>query len=175
MGKLAVRIAAAVILAAALFWTTRSTSGAALSLRHVLHSYISLSVVAPGRAVTMPAKQKPAIQSALRWPVTGSVTLSAGGIAIAAPSGALVRAAGPGKVVSLTSDPPGVDVKVRDGSLTLTYGHVGPVSVRLGQLVRAGEVIGEIPHFGPGQAPTLIFSASRRGRETSVLALLGAP
>ncbi len=177
MGKLTLRIAAAVVLALALFWTTRAAGATAASVRRVLHTYIALNTL-PSRA-RQPAEKSPGTKAAsqgLGWPLTGPIAAGAkGGVEISAPSGALVRSASAGKVVSVPADPPGIDIVVKDGTLTLVYAHVGPSYVHKGQVVRRGEVLGEIPHFGPGTAPGLLLEARRNGKATSVLALLGSP
>ncbi|MDA8345698.1 MAG: M23 family metallopeptidase [Thermaerobacter sp.] len=177
MGKLALRIAAAVLLAGGLFWATRASGVAAASVRRILHTYIAantLSSVAPPRAVGQ--ANTSAAQRGLSWPLTGAISEAAqDGINIAAPSGTLVRSASAGRVASLDADAPGVDIVVSQGSLTLTYGHVGPTYVHKGQVVRVGEVLGEIPHFGPGLTSGLLFQARVKGKATSALALLGSP
>ena len=75
---------------------------------------------------------------------------------------------------SMPADAPGVDIVIAGQGLTLVYGHVGPAYVHKGQVVRAGETLGEIPHFGPGQTSAVSLQARRGGKPTSVLALLEA-
>ncbi len=177
LGKLALRIVAAALLAGGLFWVTRASGSAPASFRRILHTYIAENTLPSGQpqsASTAPSGTAKA--TGLSWPLTGSVSSAGQGeVMIAAPSGTLVRAASAGRVASTPADAPGADVVVREGSLTLTYGHVGPVYVHKGQLVRAGEVIGEVPHFGPGQTPGIVLQARRAGKPAAVLGLLASP
>lgn len=176
MGKLAVRIAAAVVLAVGVFWAAHATGSAAASVRRVLHTYILLDSVPTTIAAGAPTHPSSANGGALRWPLTGTIAPAAkGGITIAAPSGTLVRAASAGTVQSMPADAPGVDIVISGKGLTLVYGHVGPAYVHKGQVVREGETLGEIPHFGPGQTPAVLLQARRGGKPTSVLTLLGSP
>lgn len=178
MGKLLLRMATAALLALGLLWAWHAKSASAVRVRALAKRYIAENIVTPPKAQApkKPATQAGATATPLRWPLSGRVSPAPNeGIDIAAPSGALVRAAASGKVQAVSSDAPGVDVTILSGSLTLTYGHLGPSFVRTGETVRAGQVIGEVPHFAPGQTSALRLTARQGGSAAALPGLLGAP
>ncbi len=103
------------------------------------------------------------------WPVRGDVISDFGpkgggrrndGLDIAAPAGTPVRAAAAGKVVYSGGDVPGFGVTVliqhEDGWVTV-YGNLQTASVRMQQVVRAGEQIGAVGASGGAPRPQLHF------------------
>ncbi len=126
------------------------------------------------------------------WPVRGPVIgrfelgpdrFAAGqrrGIDIAAPLGAPVRSACPGRVsFAGTVGASGRVVAVACGSLSATYLHLGRVAVRRGRLVAAGEPVGTVGASGrPREAtPHVSLGARVRARPHGYLdpvRLLGA-
>jgi murein DD-endopeptidase MepM/ murein hydrolase activator NlpD len=103
------------------------------------------------------------------WPVRGEVISDFGpkgggrrndGLDIAAPAGTPVRAAAAGKVVYSGGDVPGFGVTVliqhEDGWVTV-YGNLQTASVRMQQVVRAGEQIGAVGASGGAPRPQLHF------------------
>jgi hypothetical protein len=128
----------------------------------------------------------PWADAAWRWPLHGEVRRAflvrpsepygAGqhrGIDVAAPPGATVRAACPGRVhFSGRIGRSGGVVSVRCGALLATYLHLGRVQVRRGAQVRAGGRLGAV-----GAAAHLHLGArdARTGRYVDPLSLLRAP
>jgi len=103
------------------------------------------------------------------WPVRGEVISDFGpkgggrrndGLDIAAAAGTPVRAAAGGKVVYSGGDVPGFGVTVliqhEDGWVTV-YGNLQTASVRMQQVVRAGEQIGAVGASGGAPRPQLHF------------------
>jgi murein DD-endopeptidase MepM/ murein hydrolase activator NlpD len=103
------------------------------------------------------------------WPVRGELISDFGpkgggrrndGLDIAAPTGTPVRAAAAGKVVYSGGDVPGFGVTVliqhEDGWVTV-YGNLQTASVRMQQVVRAGEQIGAVGASGGAPRPQLHF------------------
>lgn len=103
------------------------------------------------------------------WPVRGEVISDFGpkgggrrndGLDIAAAAGTPVRAAAAGKVVYSGGDVPGFGVTVliqhEDGWVTV-YGNLQTASVRMQQVVRAGEQIGAVGTSGGAPRPQLHF------------------
>jgi murein DD-endopeptidase MepM/ murein hydrolase activator NlpD len=103
------------------------------------------------------------------WPVRGEVISDFGpkgggrrndGLDIAAAAGTPVRAAAGGKVVYSGGDVPGFGVTVliqhEDGWVTV-YGNLQSASVRMQQVVRAGEQIGAVGTSGGAPRPQLHF------------------
>jgi len=110
----------------------------------------------------------------MRWPVRGQVSSRFGrrwganhdGIDIAAPSGTPVRAAADGIVVHNGNQLAGygnlIILKHRSGQATV-YAHNRINRVKVGQKVRAGDVIGEVGRTGRTTGPHLHFEVREGG------------
>lgn len=86
------------------------------------------------------------------------------GIDLAAPSGTPVRAVGSGRVTSAGWAYPGygISVMVRHGKGVLThYAHLSSTSVRVGQKVAAGQVVGREGSTGDSTGPHLHFEVHK--------------
>ena len=134
---------------------------------------------APGRTAAVPA---------LRWPVRGPVTSGYGwrdspfgserefhgGIDIAVPVGTPVRAAADGVVVQAGwMGAFGYGVVLRhEGGVETLYGHNRRVAVRVGQRVRAGQVIAYSGSTGRSTGPHLDFRVKVDGDTVDPLTLL---
>jgi murein DD-endopeptidase MepM/ murein hydrolase activator NlpD len=87
------------------------------------------------------------------------------GIDLAAPSGAIIRSIAAGRV--MYSDPFGgygnlVVIKHESG-LTSHYGHCQTLKVRVGQVVRAGDIIATVGSTGRSTGPHLHFEIRKNG------------
>ena len=100
-------------------------------------------------------------------PVTGIVSKH-GGMDIAAPLGTSVAAAASGVVIFASSDAghygTAVFIDHKNGYET-HYGHLSAISVRLGQKVRAGQLIGKVGATGRATGPHLHFTV-KKGEKT---------
>lgn len=88
------------------------------------------------------------------------------GIDLAAPKGAVIRAIAAGRV--MYSDPFGgygnlVVIKHASG-LTSHYGHCDLLKVRVGQMVRPGDIIATVGSTGRSTGPHLHFEIRRNGQ-----------
>ncbi len=115
----------------------------------------------------------------LSWPVNGTVTMQYGsrihpifktkifnsGIDIRASAGAPVKAAGPGEVLYQGWLRGFGQVVIIDhgGDLSTVYAHLGGTSVREGQAVKAGTVIGRVGNTGTDSEYALHFEVRRKG------------
>lgn len=113
------------------------------------------------------------LQKRFAWPLEGNVTSGYGyrihpttnardfhaGIDIAAPSGAVVRAAASGKVRQACSlGQYGLAVVLEHGgNLTTWYGHNSKLLVRQGELVKQGQAIALVGQTGRATGPHLDF------------------
>jgi murein DD-endopeptidase MepM/ murein hydrolase activator NlpD len=134
-------------------------------------------------------------QGILRPPVTGCISSPFGwrralgpgapaglhnGVDLAAPTGALVRAAAAGTIVAIRRRGPGgfsVAVRHADGRTTL-YAHLGVLvpKVAMGKRdVAAGEPIGHIGRSGITFGPHVFFAVFDRGRAVDPEPLLAVP
>ena len=101
------------------------------------------------------------------------------GVDLAAPAGARVGAACPGRV-SFAGRVPGGGrtVSVRCGSLVATYQHLGSIAVRRGEAVTTGRTLGRAGHSGDprDRRPHVHLGAREHatGRYIDPLTLLGA-
>lgn len=89
------------------------------------------------------------------------------GLDLAAPSGALVRAAAAGVVVLSRADAGGYGLHLvldHGGGLTTLYGHLLSVAVREGDLVAGGQAIAEVGSTGNSTGPHLHFEVRAGGR-----------
>jgi murein DD-endopeptidase MepM/ murein hydrolase activator NlpD len=122
----------------------------------------------------------------LRWPLGGPVTSGYGnrydpyyrswqlhaGIDIAAPAGALIRAAAAGRVVQAGRFGGYGNYlclahgTVRGQRLTTCYGHQSRILVTKGQRVRAGQTVGQVGSTGASTGPHLHFEVRLGGRPT---------
>jgi murein DD-endopeptidase MepM/ murein hydrolase activator NlpD len=88
------------------------------------------------------------------------------GIDLAAPKGAVIRAIAAGQV--MYSDPFGgygnLIVIKHDSGLTSHYGHCDTLKVRVGQIVRPGDIIGTVGSTGRSTGPHLHFEIRRNGK-----------
>jgi murein DD-endopeptidase MepM/ murein hydrolase activator NlpD len=98
-----------------------------------------------------------------------------GGIDWAIPSGSPIVAAQAGKVVMLRNDATGYGTHVRiqheDGFLSI-YAHMMDFAVRVGDEVRAGEVIGRSDNTGNSTGPHLHFELRRNNKAVDPSAML---
>lgn len=113
------------------------------------------------------------------WPVRGWITSEFGyrynpftsskqfheGIDIAADIGTPVRATADGIVASISSDPElGNNIIINHGFGTITrYAHLSKISVKLGQRVRKGEIIGKVGSSGLTTGPHLHYEVRLNG------------
>lgn len=100
------------------------------------------------------------------------------GLDIGAPLGTPILAAQSGKV-TFTGNKGGYGLTVQIdhpelGSETL-YAHLSAISVRKGQNVKAGEVIGKVGNTGRSFGPHLHFEIRKGGVAINPIVLLGAP
>jgi murein DD-endopeptidase MepM/ murein hydrolase activator NlpD len=130
---------------------------------------------ARGRATNM-AKYRPGIDSPFAWPARGRISQYYGrshdGLDIAGYKGSPIRAAAFGVVSYIGWNPwdkqgrAFMIVLAHAGGLETLYGHILPRrSVRIGQAVRQGEIIGYMGSTGNSTGPHLHFEV-RRGRTT---------
>jgi murein DD-endopeptidase MepM/ murein hydrolase activator NlpD len=107
------------------------------------------------------------------WPVAGEMTDHFGtrsdpfgglssefhsGLDIAAPWGTPVQAAGGGTVIYAGAQSGyGLVVVIDHGGLTTHYGHLSKIAVRVGQMVKRGEVVGQVGSTGRSTGPHLHY------------------
>jgi murein DD-endopeptidase MepM/ murein hydrolase activator NlpD len=136
---------------------------------------LAMERYARGRAGNM-AKYRPGIDSPFAWPARGRISQyyhrGHDGLDIAGYRGTPIRAAAFGVVAYIGWNPwdkqgrAFIIVLAHAGGLETLYGHVLPRrSVRIGQAVRQGEVIGYMGNTGNSTGPHLHFEV-RRGRTT---------
>lgn len=109
-----------------------------------------------------------------RHPVTGQVSVH-GGIDIRAPMGSLVGAADDGVVIVASYDVGhyGVAVFIDHNNGYIThYGHLSSISVREGQRVRAGQIIGRSGASGRVTGPHLHFTVKKGAQSLDPLRFL---
>lgn len=121
----------------------------------------------------------------LAWPVRGRIVSTFGrkagglvndGVNIAAPLGTPIRAAHDGTVVYVGNEVRGFGnlILIRDASgLVTAYAHADAVTVRQGQSVREGQVIGRVGRTGAVTTPQLHFQVRRDGRPVDPMRYLG--
>lgn len=100
-----------------------------------------------------------------------------GGIDIAADEGTAVLATADGSVLQVASDPrygKYITLQHADGTLT-RYGHLSGQSVREGQRVRGGQVIGAVGATGRATGAHLDYRVSKNGTKFDPLAILRVP
>jgi murein DD-endopeptidase MepM/ murein hydrolase activator NlpD len=136
---------------------------------------LTMERYARGRATNM-AKYRPGIDSPFAWPARGRISQyysrSHDGLDIAGYKGSPIRAAAFGVVSYIGWNPwdkqgrAFMIVLAHAGGLETLYGHILPRrSVRIGQAVRQGEIIGYMGSTGNSTGPHLHFEV-RRGRTT---------
>lgn len=138
----------------------------------VIPTITKATVPAPATSpVTVPPKPAaPASTTpAFQWPLRGQTLLgftapgsadSHNGIDLAAEAGAPVKAAGAGKVVFAGDEPKlyGTLVVLEHGNgWHSAYGHLSSVSVKVGDRVAAGDVVGKAGQTGAAHRPALHF------------------
>jgi peptidoglycan hydrolase-like protein with peptidoglycan-binding domain len=98
------------------------------------------------------------------------------GIDLVAPTGTPVRAAAAGRVVwSGPRDGWGLLVTIADGGgIRTLYAHLETASVRLGERVAAGAVVGRVGATGDATGPHLHFEVRVHGAAVDPLSLLGS-
>jgi murein DD-endopeptidase MepM/ murein hydrolase activator NlpD len=106
-------------------------------------------------------------------PVSGTVRFH-GGLDLAAPMGTNVYASGTGKVLECGENPVyGVFVIVQhENNWTSLYGHLSAVTVREGELVDSGGLLGRVGSTGQSTGPHLHFELRQNGRAADPAALL---
>jgi murein DD-endopeptidase MepM/ murein hydrolase activator NlpD len=142
-------------------------------------------VVPPSRepaATAGPVGAPAATTVTLDWPVRGDILRRFGpvgmgernnGVNIGAPAGAEVRASAAGRVGYVGDDLAGQGLTVlivhRDGWRSV-YGHLGSATVRDGDDVRAGQVIGTVGNTAGDGRPSIHFETWRmRGEEPTAI------
>jgi len=136
---------------------------------------LAMERYARGRATNM-AKFRPGVDSPFAWPARGRIsqyyTRGHDGLDIAGYKGSPIRAAAFGVVAYIGWNPwdqhgrAFIIVLAHAGGLETLYGHILPRrSVRIGQAVRQGEIIGYMGSTGYSTGPHLHFEV-RRGRTT---------
>ena len=181
MNRLWLQVLGAAIIGGILLFGARGGGALAGSVHRLARLYLSQEVRLPaGMAapVRRDSPRKPGQKAAplYSWPLVGQVAPHpGGGIDIAAPSGALVRAAASGTVTAVAQSSPGVEVSIAGGGFVLRYLHLGPSDVHKGEAVRRGEVIGALSHFAPGQTPHLTLEAGAGRRTLALPGVLGTP
>ena len=102
------------------------------------------------------------------------------GVDIAAPTGTPVKAAGDGKVIDATGRYKGktswgnVVVLDHGHGLVTRYAHMDSYSVKKGDRVKAGDVIGAVGSTGKSKGPHLHFEVIRDGETIDPTPVLGA-
>lgn len=113
---------------------------------HLSGAVLPTHVSATSAPVMMPVSGK--IESAFGWQYSGALNewYYNPGITISAKSGTKVRAAWAGRVTKVSSMPHmGKTVDVVDGNgFSTLYGHMGNVSIKAGQSVKQGQVMGTV-------------------------------
>jgi murein DD-endopeptidase MepM/ murein hydrolase activator NlpD len=93
------------------------------------------------------------------------------GIDFTAPVGTDIYATGNGTVVDLDRNPfrgYGNMVRIDHGfGYTTLYAHMNSINVKLGQVVRRGDVIGTVGNSGLSTAPHLHFEVSKNGKKVN--------
>lgn len=95
-----------------------------------------------------------------------------GGVDLAAPAGTPVYAAADGTVTESGYGAYGMNVYTAQGDSTLVYGHLSRTAVTAGQVVRRGDLLGEVGCTGICTGPHLHFEVRLDGRAVDPLALL---
>lgn len=99
-------------------------------------------------------------------PVTKRYRRHHDGIDLAAPTGSIIRSIASGRVIY--ADPWGgygnLVVVKHDNGLTSHYGHCHTTSVRVGQSVHAGDIIGTVGSTGLSTGPHLHFEIRSHGK-----------
>jgi murein DD-endopeptidase MepM/ murein hydrolase activator NlpD len=153
-------------------------------------------LVIPGGATDVPARvalsrrlrSAVSIASAFVWPARGRITSGFGfrqhpvfgtremhtGIDIGAPLGTPVVSSRAGKVVSAGWEGGyGKLVRVDHGSGLMTaYSHLSQISVRVGQMLHPGDLIGRVGSTGFSTGPHLLFEIRVNGRPLDPLKYL---
>lgn len=123
----------------------------------------------PAAAAPKPAAASASTTPAFQWPLRGATLLgftapgnadSHNGIDLAAEAGAPVKAAAAGKVVFAGDEPKlyGTLVVLEHGNgWHSAYGHLSSVSVKVGDRVAAGDVVGKAGQTGAAHRPALHF------------------
>ena len=106
-------------------------------------------------------------------PVTGTVRFH-GGLDLAAPMGTEVYASNTGKVLECGENPVyGSFVIIQhDDNWTSLYGHLSAVTVRPGERLDAGGLLGRVGSTGQSTGPHLHFELRQNGRAADPAALL---
>lgn len=98
-----------------------------------------------------------------KHPITGKTSLH-GGTDIAASSGTNVKAASAGTATVTWNSLAGNKILVtHTGGIVTTYHHLSAVSVKSGQKVKAGQVIGKVGQTGSATGPHLHFEVHQGG------------
>lgn len=98
-----------------------------------------------------------------KHPITGKASLH-GGTDIAAATGTSVKAVAAGTVAVTWNSLAGNKILVTHaGGIVTTYHHLSAVSVKSGQKVKAGQVIGRVGMTGSATGPHLHFEVHRNG------------
>ncbi|MBI4965861.1 MAG: LysM peptidoglycan-binding domain-containing M23 family metallopeptidase [Desulfomonile tiedjei] len=118
----------------------------------------------------------------LSWPVNGKVISEFGvrdktqhdGIAIQAPEGTPVKAAGDGKVghVGKMAGYGNVVLIEHPDRLVTVYAHLKAISVNKGTLVKRGQAIGSVGSSGRAAEPSLYFAVTSRSKPRNPLFFL---
>lgn len=129
-------------------------------------------VVAVGSRVMLASRS--GVGTRLAWPVVGSVSSPFGqrwgrlhtGMDITAGTGTPVRAAGAGRVIGAGWEGSyGNCVEVYHGDgVTTRYAHLSSISVRAGQQVERGQLLGRVGSTGNATGPHLHFEVLVNGR-----------
>jgi murein DD-endopeptidase MepM/ murein hydrolase activator NlpD len=149
--------------------TTATRSSAALMPAHVVRpaaSTVATEHAAPASAALPVAGEISSPFGMRNDPFTGEERFH-GGVDVAAPRGAEIRAVADGEVVFSGWRTGGagrvVEVRHADGLVT-SYAHAERTLVRPGQHVVAGQVVGTVGSSGRSSGPHLHFAASRDGQ-----------
>ena len=126
--------------------------------------------------------------NSLSWPVSGQVVMQYGsrvhptfktkifnsGIDIKAPSGAPVKAAGPGDVLYTGWLRGFGQVVIIDhgGNLSTVYAHLSGATVREGASVKTGTVVGHVGNTGTDSAYGLHFEVRKNGSAVNPMSYL---
>jgi lipoprotein NlpD len=131
--------------------------------------------VDPKRAAGPEDEQKISLQKGkFHWPVRGEITSVFGirdkrihnGIDICTPKGQSVQAAQEGRV-SYAGSLQGygrIVVIQHAGDYSTVYAHLGDISVKKGQPIKKGDIIGKVGESGNATGPHLHFEIRLRGR-----------
>lgn len=110
-----------------------------------------------------------------RDPLLGTAALHSG-MDFRAPMGTLVRAAGPGRVVSASwNGGYGRMVEIdHDDGLKTRYAHMKSIDVTVGQKIAAGETVGRVGSSGRSTGPHLHYEIRKDGKALDPLRFLKA-